>query len=143
MAKKTKHKEKPALAGDYDSPQFWKGPALDIVGEKADEWELMEVATILHGGFVLLRDNYKQINTIANKQGGIGMSIGVKTDREVSPPTIAVNLGCNESHKWKFKSDCPDPNAKDLPGLSREELQAKQPSEPDPGEQQQPEFDKE
>lgn len=134
MAKKTKPKNPKTGSGtrtelpECNSPQFWKGPARLIVGEKADDWETMEIATILQGVFTDIRDHYPKINKIAKQQKGIALSFSVKTDHEVQPPTIVVNGTYAEKHNMKFKSDCPDPNAMDLPGLSRAEVEAQQPA---------------
>jgi len=99
-----------------------------------EDWDqkVNELAVQLMGKCELLVKHYKGMDKLIG-EGKASISWSVTVDRTVIPPSVEVKGSFGEKTKMKFKSDIPDPNAQDLPGLSREEVEAQQQQQQDPG----------
>jgi hypothetical protein len=107
---------------DIQSTQFWREVAEHILPDEEEKSKIMELATALQ---LLANDvskDWKKIDRVARAQDGLSLGVSIKIDRSITPSVIEVNGNYSERHSFKSKSDCPDPNAPDLPGLSREEM---------------------
>ena len=95
--------------------------AADVKQNDEFEWKANELATQLLLKVSLITKHYKAMDRLADSKK-LAVSWSVVIDRSITPSIVEVKGSFGEKHKMKAKSDTPDPNAKDLPGLSREEL---------------------
>ncbi len=135
--KKTSSKPNPKPQGDtgnldivdISSLAFFRGIAQSVLmaagydpdKSKEFDWKVGELATQLMLKVTLIAKHYKAMDRLADSQK-LSVSWSVVIDRTVTPSVVEVKGSFGEKHKMKAKSDAPDPNAMELPGLSREEI---------------------
>lgn len=100
---------------DLASMSLWRMVYKTINPGVTDEWLISEGATALRLMAQLWYDNREEINRIAAKCGGLGISWSIKSDRSFEVPVVKISGSFSETHSMKAESETPDPKAMDLP----------------------------
>lgn len=110
--------------GDIGNMQYWRGLAQSILPDVDDEYEVGEIAVILHQVCVALGKEQPTISKICNKNedSSISFSLACAIDRRTTPPEVQVKLSFSEKHALTLKSTVPDPKQTELPGLDESEV---------------------
>lgn len=121
MAKKRKTQAGAADLGDradfnIKDLALWRAVAGAIAPEEENERIITEIASCLCVQAGLMAENWKDIDRIANKSGGLAISWSFKSNRISEPQTVKVSGSFKESHSMAGETALPDPNQRSLPG---------------------------
>jgi hypothetical protein len=141
MAKKTKSKKEfkntiniPGPASPTEGLSYWRAQAAALWPDQKDKWKQSELATTLKMVAGLIEEHWDEVDRACGKSKNSKASAGFKItiNREQTPPTVTVNGGFSEAHKWKAESDVADPDQDELPGMVSTEPKTESVPAPEP-----------
>lgn len=99
---------------------YWRKLANLVCPDIKDDFELGEVAIALQQICKGFSTEFEFVSKICNKNEDtkIGVGITVTIDRRTTPSEVSVKFGYAEKHAITFKSQVPDPNQDELPGIA-------------------------
>lgn len=121
-----------ALAGakELQTMTFWRNLARLTNPEVKDDFEIGEIAIALQQICKGFTTEWESVSKICNKNEDtkVGIAIAITVDRRTQPSDVTVKFGYAEKHSVTYKSQVPDPNQDELPGMK--EPDAEQPEAP-------------